>query len=88
MVRFPCWAMCGPAPNRFSFTRHMGKITQPTLVDIRFQRDGAGTIVRLTHQEAGVEMGDAWGEKAALFTKGWGHVLKGCSAFAENSWHA
>jgi uncharacterized protein YndB with AHSA1/START domain len=71
--------VCEP-PHRISYTWRPGAITEPTRVDIHFQRQGGETVVEVLHSEADSKLGDAWPERVALFTRGWTHVL---AAFQE-----
>lgn len=72
-------------PDHLQFTWHMGKITEPSRVDIRFSTEGAKTLVSLEHSEGAANMGPIWPEKVALFERGWTHVFAAFSAFIDET---
>jgi uncharacterized protein YndB with AHSA1/START domain len=72
------------APHRISYTWYPGAFQKPTHVDVTFVQDGEETIVNVVHSEGESALGDAWPERAALFTRGWEKVLPAFAALAES----
>lgn len=69
-------------PHRIELAWHPGKLTQPTRTLITFAEDGAHRVhVTVTHSEGEAGMGDAWPQKAALFSRGWTSVLTALDEF-------
>lgn len=75
---------CDP-PNGISYTWNPGKGAGPTLVSVSFAPDSTGTLVQIIHSEADSELADLWGERVALFDRGWNIVLPAFGAFIENT---
>lgn len=76
---------CDP-PHMIRYTWNPGKITEPTLVEVRFRGEGAGTQVEVTHSEGAAAMGDRWEDRAALFNAGWTRILAALDTFiSENA---
>jgi uncharacterized protein YndB with AHSA1/START domain len=65
---------CEP-PHSISYSWRPGALAQPTRVDLRFEPEGAETVVHVLHSEGGSQLGPAWPERARLFERGWQHVL-------------
>ena len=72
---------CNP-PHSISYTWYPGALTGPTLVEITFSPDEAGTLVQVTHSEGSAQLGDVWPERAAIFTRAWSQVLPAYAEYA------
>lgn len=73
---------CAP-PHSIAYTWYPGALTGPTLVEITFSTDGSGTLVQVVHSEGTAQMGEAWPEKAAIFTRAWSQVLPAYADYAD-----
>ncbi|MEM7446555.1 MAG: SRPBCC domain-containing protein [Pseudomonadota bacterium] len=72
---------CDP-PNAIAYTWNPGRGAGPTLVSVSFAADSEGTLVEVLHSEGESELADLWGERVALFTRGWDLILPAFAAFA------
>jgi uncharacterized protein YndB with AHSA1/START domain len=75
---------CDP-PHTIRYSWNPGKITEPTVVAIRFERVAEGTRVDVEHRAAANAVPGEWGQRVALFEKGWGTILPAFKDFAAPS---
>ena len=72
-------------PRRLAYTWLPGSDGVPTHVEVRFEPQGAATVVTVVHSEGESGLGDAWPARAQRFAAAWSEVLPAWATFMEGA---
>jgi uncharacterized protein YndB with AHSA1/START domain len=71
-------------PKRLALDWFPGSPNAPTSVEVRFEPEGKGTLVTVTHRAITPETKSIWPQRVARFIDGWDAVLPALRAFIAN----